>query len=151
MAYPRESRRAAREMYVRQDRSYRQIAETLGVGKTTVLRWSRAEDWDELREQERRIELESRKLLLRMIDAAQEEGDAQLTFAAVHAAKLAGVQMGPPDSGPRPKEVAVVLLDVLARHPEIGPVVRRFRQEVIRLVLQEVKRMEASSQPGGPS
>ncbi len=152
MAYPPDVRRQARDLYVRSGRSFRHIAERVGVGKTTLLRWARREDWEALREQERAIELGSRKLLLRMVGAAAEQQDAQLTYAAVKAARLAGVSLG--DGGPpvpRPKEVAVVLLDVLGGHPDIGPVVRRFRNEAIRLVLHEVKRMEAASPSGASS
>lgn len=148
MAHSREVRRRARERYV-QGWSFRQIAGELDVGKTTLLRWADRDGWDEIREQQVAIERGSRDLLLRMLDAAQQSGDAQATFAAVHAARLAGVELGTPErAGPPPKKCAVILLDVLGKHPEIGPVVRRFRNEVVRLFLQEVERLDAASGVG---
>jgi len=142
MAHSRDLRGRARALYIK-GWSYRQIAEDLEVGKTTLLRWCDQEGWDELRAQDRAIERESRALLLRMLGAAQESGDAQATYAAVKAAKLAGIELGAPEpTGPSPKECAVIFIDTLARHPDIGPVVRKYRNEVIRLFLQDVERME---------
>lgn len=144
MAYSKEDRARARERYVRGGWTYQRIADELSVGKTTLLRWSSSEGWDELRLQHESIERESSRLLLRMLQVAQETGDAQATYAAVQAAGLAGVDLGgTPEPGPSPKQCAVILLDVLGKHPDIGPVVRRYRNEVVRLFLQEVDRLEA--------
>ena len=143
MAHSRATRAKARGRYVEDGWSYRQIGAELGVGKTTLQRWARTDRWDELREQELRLYQASREMLLALLDEATESGDPQTVFAAVHAAKLAGVlQLGQADAGPSPKEVAVILLDVLGKHHAIGKVVRSYRKEVIRLFVQEVERLQ---------
>lgn len=141
MSYSPAVRDRARSLYVQEGWPFRQIAEETGVAKSTLVRWSQREDWDELREMEAEVKLGARKLLLRALEDAATDTDPQQVYAAAQAAKLVGL-LSSSKQPPSPKAIAVLLLDQLGKHPVVGPVVRRHRNEVIRLVLAEVERME---------
>ncbi len=141
MSHSPAVRTRARDLYVKAGLTYREIAGEAGVAKSTLIRWSRAEDWDELREMEAEAKMGAQRLLLKALEDAAQNSDPQQIYAAAQAAKLAGL-LDSTKRHPPPKAVAVVLLDQLAKHPKVGPVVRQYRNEVIRITMAEIERME---------
>jgi hypothetical protein len=115
-----------------------------GVSRASLQRWKTEEGWDELRDQHRALELESRELALQMTRAARESQDPQQAYAAMQAARLAGLAEAPV-AHPAPGEVAKAILVVLDEDPELGPVLRRKRKLVIERILERVEMMEARS------
>lgn len=142
MAHDARTRSRARTLYVA-GRGIGRIADTTGVSRATLQRWSAEEDWTGLRDQARALEREATALAVEMTRAARQSSDPQQAYAALQAAKLAGISetdgLHPP-----PEDVAKALLVVLARDPEFGPLVRRRRKDVIDLVMRELGELEVA-------
>lgn len=143
MAHPPALRARAYQCYLA-DWPRSQIVRELGVSRATLVRWIRSGDWPRRRAEAKELEREAGALLLEMTRAARVSRDPQQTYAAMQAAELAGLR-APVDPGPRPTEVAKRLLQALAAHAELGPLVRKHRAEVIATVMREVERMEGVS------
>lgn len=141
MAHDAELRGRARKYYLG-GRSIGWIGDQTGVSRATLQRWARTEGWKHLRRQYRAMEQEAAALVLDLTQAARESGDPQQAYAAMQAAKIAGLTEAQP-LYPAPAEVAKALLAVLEEDPELGPLVRRKRRLVIERVLERVERMEA--------
>lgn len=139
MAHSPKLRSRARDLYVA-GWTFQDIAERLGVAKSTLIRWSGEEDWPEFKAQQEQLEREALALMVDMTRAARESGDPQQAYAASVMAKIAGVSSAEEDPGPKPTDVAMALLDALMLHPDVGPVVRRHRREVLRLTMRELER-----------
>lgn len=120
------------------------IARERGVSRATLQRWRREEDWDELREQNRRLERSARELALELTVAARASGDPQQAYAAMQAARMAGLAEAQPLQPP-PAEVAKALLVVLEEDVELGPILRRKRKEIIGRILDRVERIETAA------
>lgn len=118
------------------------IARETGVSRATLQRWRKEDEWDELRQRNRQLEREAQALTLALTRAARESGDPQQTFAAVQAAKIAGLAEAQPIH-PAPAEVAKALLLEMEEDPELGPIVRRKRKQIIERILNRVERIEA--------
>ena len=120
------------------------IARERGISRATLQRWRKEEAWDQLREQNRQLERSARVLALEMTAAARESGDPQQAYAAMQAARMAGLAEAEPLQPP-PAEVAKALLVVLEEDVELGPILRRKRKEILSRILDRVERIEAAA------
>jgi hypothetical protein len=140
MAHEPVTRSRARELYL-SGRGVAWIAERTGVSRATLQRWKKDDAWDEMRSRYRSLEREAADLVLTMTQAARESGDPQQAYAAMQAAELARMTE-PQPVHPSPAAVAKLLLSELASHEQLGPLVRRHRDEVIERVLRRVETLE---------
>lgn len=143
MAYGTDVRARAEQLYVERGLSYARVAEETGVAKTTLLKWAKRGDWAESRRTLERLKAVQVEMAVALAHSAARSSDPQQVYAAEIAAQLAGVRQAAPKPGPTPTQIAEALMDVLIRHPELGPLVRRERRVLIREVLREVERMES--------
>lgn len=149
MAHPAHVRSRAEQLYVTRGLSFARVSAETGVSKTTLLRWAARSDWARSRAQREQLQTVAVDLALELARSAQSSGDPQQVYAAMQAAELAGVREGPAQRMPSPARLAEALMDVLVRHPEIGPLVRRERRTLIGEVLREAERLEQRLAVGG--
>lgn len=142
MAHDPEVRQRAQRLFLAGVAGARIQRET-GVSRATLSRWAREGNWQELREQSRALEREAGALVLELTRAARESRDPQQAYAAMQAAKVAGLA-GEAPIHPPPAEVAKALLGVLARDAEFRPLLTRRRADVLEAVEREL----AAWQPG---
>ncbi|HEY0019058.1 MAG TPA: hypothetical protein VGC13_22340 [Longimicrobium sp.] len=143
MAHPEATRWRARQLFMGR-MPLPAVARRVGVGLGTVKRWCREEEWGAMRRLHGELELRSAELAVAMAERARETADPQQAFAASTAAQLARQHSG---ARPMPtvQDIAKALVRVLAAHPEVGPVVKRNRGEVLRLVSDEAERLQGEA------
>lgn len=142
MAHGAEIRARAEDLYVRRGWSFNRIARETGISKTTLLKWAARHGWKESRSLREQLHRKTMQLAVRLAHAAAQSTDPQQAYAAAQAAELAGLGREPTPRAPSPARIAEALFDVMARHPEVGPVVRRHRRVLIAEALREVERLE---------
>lgn len=141
MAHPPPVRARALELYLA-GWSYRRITLELGVAKSTLIEWSKADEWNALRAKQRELQRVSADLVLELARAARETRDPQQAYAAMTAARLAGLaEPAPAERPPSAAEVAELLLRVLDEDVEFGPLVRRRRREIVSRVADAAERL----------
>jgi hypothetical protein len=121
-----------------------EIATRTGVGRATISRWATEGGWRETRARRSELEAEAGRLTVDLVRQARGSGDPQQAYAALHAAELGGLAAPAPEH-PAPRVVARALIGVLAQDDELGPILRRRRQEIAERVAAEVERLEAAA------
>lgn len=145
MSYSPAQRYRAQELFAA-GWSIDRLRDELKIPRSTLLRWSKKFTWSEQRRLQEQLRSQTLALVARLTEAASESADPQQVFAVAHAARLLPK---PPDVlDHKPIKVVEVMLDVLAQHPEVGPVVRRHRGEVLRLVMRELERLDPEASVG---
>ncbi len=144
MARSPELRLRAQQLFLA-DWPAARIATELGVGRATVQRWVDRHEWRELRALQARLERSAAALVVELTEAARESRDPQQAYAAVSAAELARPRFSVAP-GPQPMEIAEALLDAIAADPELGPVVRRRRADVVATVAAALERLRGATE-----
>lgn len=143
MAHTPAARARAERLYL-DGHPYHVIEQRTRVPVSTLKRWAKKRGWRQKRERLAGLELKSMNLLDEVLDAAAESRDPQQVFAASKAARLAGVDR-PTAPAPSAATMARAMVKMFDRDPELGPIMRRRRAQLVQQIAEEAERMEVGA------
>jgi hypothetical protein len=143
LGYTGGTRLRARDLFV-SGCSYEEIHGRTRVPLSTLKRWGRKEEWKAQRELSGDLERKARDLVLQLTAAAGESRDPQQAYAALSAARLAGLH-GRSAAPPAAATVARALIEVLAGDPELGPILKKRKRELVTRVAEAAERLESTT------
>jgi uncharacterized protein YjcR len=143
MAHASRVRIRARDLFAARLR-LAEIKRRTGVSVSTLKRWAVEDDWKGQRDASDSLARASRTLSVRLAEAAAESADPQQAYGARTAAELAGMNTAPAAPAPTAAVMARALIEELAADPELGPILRRRRSELVQRVVAAAERLDAA-------